>query len=203
MSDLPFIDPCIPILRKVPPIGPEWTHEPKFDGWRVQILKRGRDVRILTRRGNDITRRLPDLAGAMMDLPRCIIDGELVCSTARSPCDFDALASVMRRKAGGDLSVWAFDLLRIDGRDIRHWPLHRRKARLARLLDGREVPRLVEGFDDGAALLGAVELLELEGVVSKRLDSPYTSGPSQAWIKSKSVSWRERNRERWRAFQKS
>jgi len=203
VSEFRFIVPCAPVLRSLPPIGPGWIHEPKFDGWRVQFLKRGRDVRILTRRGNDITRRLPDLAGAMLSLPTCIIDGELVCSTARSPCDFEALASVMRSKSGGDLSIWAFDLLRIDGRDIRHWPLYRRKARLARLLGGRESPRLVEGFEDGAALLAAVEHLDLEGVVSKRLDSPYVSGPSQAWIKSKSASWRKRNRERCRAFQKS
>jgi bifunctional non-homologous end joining protein LigD len=202
MSEFRFIVPCAPVLRSLPPIGPGWIHEPKLDGWRIQILKRGRDLRILTRRGNDITRRLPGLAGAIMDLPTCIIDGELICSTARSPCDFDALASVMRSRKGGDLSVWAFDLLRIDGRDIRDWPLYRRKARLARLLEGRTVPRLVAPFENGAELLAAAELLGLEGVVSKRVDSTYQSGPSQAGVKSKTSSWRVANRERWKAFQR-
>jgi hypothetical protein len=162
MSDFRFIAPCAPVLRNVPPIGAGWIHEPKLDGWRVQILKRGRDLRILTRRGNDITRPLPNLASAMMDLPTCIIDGELVSSTARSPCDFHVLSTVMRSKKGGDLSIWAFDLLRIDGRDIRYWPLHRRKTRTAAPGAIREQRRAAGGCGTARARRSRVEAAGFE-----------------------------------------
>jgi bifunctional non-homologous end joining protein LigD len=102
-----FIEPAVPATKKTSPIGPEWLHEVKFDGFRVQIHKRDDQVRMYSRNRNDLLHRFRDIRDHLMYLPDCIIDGELIaCDTDGQP-DFAAL---MR---GGDcnLCIWCFDLL--------------------------------------------------------------------------------------------
>jgi bifunctional non-homologous end joining protein LigD len=103
------------------------------------------------------------------------------------------------------LTVFAFDLLHRDGQDLRRLPLIERKRKLAHLVTRAGIPclHLVEAFDDGLALLQAVENHRLEGLVSKRRSSPYRSGECRDWLKVKTAAWYEANRERWRMFERS
>jgi bifunctional non-homologous end joining protein LigD len=100
--------------------------------------------------------------------------------------------------------VWAFDLLHHNGRDLRELPLLERKARLEKLIVAANVNwlRYSESFDDGLKLLKAADRMRLEGIVSKRRDAPYRSGKQCGWVKVKSSTWREANKERWRLFER-
>jgi len=102
-----------------------------------------------------------------------------------------------------ELAVYAFDVLHLDGEDLRRLPLVERRSRLERLLRRASMPclHLVEAFDDGQALLEVAERHGLEGVVSKRRDAPYRSGECRDWRKIKTQAWREAKRERWRQSQ--
>jgi bifunctional non-homologous end joining protein LigD len=103
------------------------------------------------------------------------------------------------------IHLWAFDLLAINGRDLRLQPLVKRQARLLAMLELFACPAvsLSEPFEDGLALLRVAEERGLEGVVSKRRDAPYRSGECRDWRKVKTQAWREANRERWRLFEPS
>ena len=175
-----FVPPCNPTTAKTVPAGDAWTHEPKLDGYRLQVLKEGRRARLFSRRGNEWTARLPDLVDALADIPcrSVIIDAELVRPGAGGVPDFYRMPAAMRRGHAGELLVYAFDLLHRDGRDLRALPLIERRRRLERLLARSRVPclRLVAAFADGEQLLSSVDRLRLEGVVSKRKASPYRSG---------------------------
>jgi bifunctional non-homologous end joining protein LigD len=130
-----------------------------------------------------------------------VIDGELTACDQHGIPDFRALHFNSRDDAR---CVWAFDVLYINGKDLRPLPLLDRKERLERLVAKVCEPWLcyVETFTDGATLLEAADRMGLEGIVSKKVDKPYRSGPRCDWIKVKCPSWRERNRERWRLFEK-
>ena len=99
--------------------------------------------------------------------------------------------------------VWAFDLLYLNGRDLRELPLFERKARLEKLIASTNTGWLhySEGFDDGIALLKAADRMKREGIVSKRRDAPYRSGKQYGWVKVK-CEWRAANKERWRLFER-
>ena len=186
-----------------PSAGDAWLHEPKLDGYRLQIVKEGRGVRLYSRRGNDWTRRLATIAETLQRLPcrSAILDGELVLPDKRGVPDFDGLHRRWRL-AGARLAVFAFDLLYRDDRDLRGLPLVERKRRLSRLLSRSDVPclHLVETFEDGGALLRQCEAMGVEGVVSKRRDATHVSGMSKNWRKTKTKAWRRDNIERWRSF---
>jgi bifunctional non-homologous end joining protein LigD len=109
----------------------------------------------------------------------------------------------LRSAKPAELHVWAFDLLALDGKDLRKLPLERRQRRLQALLNrfGCPVALASEAFADGQALLRVAEKHVLEGVVSKRRDAPYRSGACWGWRKVKTTTWREANRERWRLFE--
>jgi bifunctional non-homologous end joining protein LigD len=201
-----FVSPCIPTIAKAIPRGDDWLHEPKLDGYRLQVVKDGRLVRLHSRRGFDWTRRMPCLAKALAGLlcTSAVIDGELVFPAADGSPDFYRLQSAMAPGQQHDLAVFAFDLLHHNGEDLRPIPLIDRRLQLTELLARSNVPclHLVWGFDDGAKLLEAAERHGLEGIVSKRARSPYGSGPSRDWVKVKTAAWRAANRERWRLFEK-
>jgi bifunctional non-homologous end joining protein LigD len=129
-----FIPPARPSLRTTPPRGPGWVHEVKFDGWRIQLHKHERGASIYTRNGHDFTKRFPTVSGLVLLLPvrTCIIDGELSACTETGLPDFRALH--FRTVEERDLCVWAFDLLELDGEDLRALPLASRKSKLARLV---------------------------------------------------------------------
>jgi len=198
-----FIRPCIPMTAKAIPRGDAWLHEPKLDGYRFQIVKDGRQVKLYSRSGYDWTKRLPAFAETLRALPchSAVLDGELCLPGPGGAPDFRGLQGALRSR-GDELAVFVFDLLRRDEDDLTDMPLSMRKQLLMRLI-GRDFPCLqpVQTFEDGAKLLAAAERHGLEGIVSKRRASAYRSGPSSDWVKTKTAAWRVANRDRWKAFQ--
>jgi len=198
----PFIIPSAPILKREPPRGGQWLHEVKFDGWRAQLHKAGKEVTIYTRKGNDYTGRFPLLRNTLTALPArsAIIDAEIVVCDSDGKPDFKALME----GTPGDLCAWCFDLLEINGRGLRERALVERKAMLRHLLNKADDHRLrfSENFPDPVKLLAAAERQGLEGIVSKLSSQPYRSGVNPGWIKVKCRAWREANRARWEMFEK-
>jgi bifunctional non-homologous end joining protein LigD len=128
---LGFIEPCLPTVATKPPSGSGWLHEIKHDGFRTLVLRTGNRVRVLTRNGIDWTERFPMIAKAAgsLDVPSCLIDGEIIAARPEDGLgDFDLL-----RQRKGHVTLIAFDLLEIDGEDIRRQPIEARKRRLAKL----------------------------------------------------------------------
>ena len=134
-----------------------------------------------------------------------MLDGEVVASDADGRPNFARLYLQRWVKPGMGIHLWAFDLLAFNGSDLRLQPLIKRQACLQTLLErfGCPAVSLFEPFEDGLALLRVAEERRLEGVVSKRRDSPYRSGEGRDWCKVKTQAWREANRERWRLFEKA
>jgi bifunctional non-homologous end joining protein LigD len=181
-----LIEPCIPTLAAKPPVGPQWLHEIKHDGYRLIARKQGERVRLFTRRGYDWSDRYPRIVAAVAALraSRATIDGEAVYCDERGLSIFDDLH---RRRHDDRVLLYAFDLLELDDEDFRPQPLHVRKARLAKLL-AKALARIqynehVEG--DGAVVFTHACKLGLEGIVSKHREHPYRSGPSNSWLKVK------------------
>jgi bifunctional non-homologous end joining protein LigD len=183
-SPAAFIQPCRPIVVAQPPTGPGWMHELKHDGYRLQIHVRDGRVRLYTRNGADWTKRYPRIVEEASRLREpLIIDAEVVCLSDKGVADFDILHS---RIADERAIALAFDLL-LSGDDIRRQPLIERKNALRWVLrKAREGIQYVEATDgDGEKMFAAVCELGLEGIVSKRLNSVYRSGPSKTWLKTK------------------
>jgi bifunctional non-homologous end joining protein LigD len=205
-----FVDPCCPTARKAPPSGDGWLHEIKHDGYRAQAqLHDG--ARIFTRRGHNWAARMPTISAAVSSLPvkSVILDGELVAVDAMGNAVFYELpAAVAARptRIAARLLYYAFDILYLDGQDLRAAPLIERKPLLETLLDntrGLQLIRYVEHLEgDGALILEHVCRLDLEGLVSKRADSPYRSGKRSEWIKAKCPAWRAANRDRFEKMEK-
>jgi bifunctional non-homologous end joining protein LigD len=192
-----FILPAQPVLRDCPPKGDGWLHEVKFDGYRAQLHKRGKDVSIYSRNGANFTSRFPTIAYALAHLPtrNAVIDAELVAADARGTPDFFALHG--RRAKPEDVCCYAFDLLHHADLDTRSLPLLSRRLRLHKLLERADCPVLFysTAFDDADKLLGECEKRGIEGIVSKRKDQTYRSGKCD-WVKVKTKAWREANADR-------
>jgi len=178
-------------------------HEVKFDGWRLQLHKLANEVRLYSKNGYDVTDRFRAIAAAGTTL-RCtsaILDGELEAADLKGRADFAALHRP--RPSRRTLTLWVFDLLHLDGEDLRSLALEERRQKLTNLMKRTQQPlRLSESFDDPDKLLRAAIELGLEGIVSKRRDCPYHSGPSIDWLKVKNSAWRQANRERFKPFAK-
>ncbi len=186
-----FIPLCLATLHSAAPSGDEWLHEIKFDGYRIEAkLDRGK-VQLLTRKGLDWTHRFKPIAEAVAALgaDTALIDGELVSEDERGISNFSLLQTDLKDDRSDRLRYCVFDLLYLDGRDLRDEPLIVRKAALERLVgsagsDSRI--RYTEHFDeDGHVILKHACGLGLEGVVSKLREAPYHSGRSENFIKSK------------------
>jgi bifunctional non-homologous end joining protein LigD len=172
------------------PCGPQWAYEIKHDGFRFICRREGERVRVFSRNGRDWTDRVPLIAEALAALrvKSVTIDGEGVVCGADGVSDFDKLRAAVGRKGSRDAFLYAFDLLELDGKDLRHWPWVTRRARLEQFLRGTEPGiRLSEHVDavDGATLFHNACRMGLEGIVAKRRDSRYRSGRSTDWIKIK------------------
>jgi bifunctional non-homologous end joining protein LigD len=180
------IEPCIPTRASKPPIGPQWIHEIKHDGYRLIVRKRDDRVQLFTRNGFDWTDRYPFIRNAVAALlpSSATIDGEAVCCDESGVAVFEKLHS---RAHDGEVFLYAFDLLELDGEDCRPRPLEERKARLEKLLTGAPAGiSYSEHLDgDGAMIFAHACKLGLEGIVSKHREHPYRSGPSKAWLKIK------------------
>lgn len=203
MEPFAFIPPASPRATRSVPTGPEWLHEPKSDGWRAQVHKLGSRVAIFSKRGLDLTRQFPSIASAVatMSAASLVLDAELVALDGDGKPDFLAL----HRRRPLELRLFAFDVLHLDGLDVRDEPLDCRKALLATQISrhGHAAVRNVETFDDGRVLLQACERMGLEGIVSKRRADPYRPGPRCGWRKTKTAAWRAVNAERWRLFERT
>jgi bifunctional non-homologous end joining protein LigD len=170
------IQPCRPVSAKTVPAGAVWLHELKLDGYRLQIIKDRREVRVFTRRGAEWTERLAAFADPFVTLAcrSAILDGELALPDKTGAADFRGLHRALASSRHHELVFFAFDLLHRDGQDLMPLPLAERRRRLSRLVSRSEVPclHLVEAFDDGAKLLATAERMRLEGIVSKRRATP-------------------------------
>ena len=184
-----FIEPALATLRSSPPTGARWLHEIKFDGYRLQVRIRLKGVKLLTRSGLDWTAKFGvALAGALADLPveEAIIDGEVVAEGRGGTPDFSALQDALSTGRTAQLIFYAFDLLYLDGYDLRRASLIERKAALTGIIKSPGCVRYSEHFgEDGPRFLRHVCRLGLEGVISKVRDTPYGSGRGKEWIKSK------------------
>ncbi len=183
---LGIIEPCLPSPAKAPPSGPGWLHEIKHDGFRILARRDAAGVRLITRAGNDFSDRFPFIAIAVGKLPvrSCLIDGEAIVCDEMGLAVFDL---IRRHGALASAVHCAFDLLELNGEDLRRQPIEERKWRLANLLDGSHLSLVLnEHFeDDGATVYHEACKLGCEGIVSKRLGSPYRSGRSAHWVKVK------------------
>jgi len=187
LSRLEFIPSQVPTLVDQLPEGDGWIHEVKFDGYRGQIIVENGEARVFTRNGNDWSAKFWPiaLAGQTLRCKSAIIDGEVVVTDENGVSDFNAIVRAIRT-APSRLGFVAFDLLHLEGSDLRSLPLIERRERLARLVEGNAKIQFREAFEgDAAAIFRAVEQMGLEGIVSKRADSRYRSGPSKAWLKTK------------------
>jgi bifunctional non-homologous end joining protein LigD len=202
VSRVQFIPPALSKLRSSPPTGDAWQFEVKFDGWRVQLHKAGVSSTIYGKNGGDLTCRFPRIGAAVLALPAksAIIDGELIAAGAHGQPDFLALLHGRHVPT----CVYAFDLLELQGRDLRDQPLVQRRARLQALLARAksDLLRLSESFPDANALLAECSRRGLEGIVAKRKDAPYRSGTRTDWIKIKTSEWKAANRWRGEFFEK-
>ena len=188
VSRLPaFVEPQLCRLVDQPPSGPNWVHEVKFDGYRMQLRVENGKARLLTRKGLDWTNKFSAIAQAAAKLPDCIIDGEACALDHNGAPDFAALQAALSDGKSEDLIFFAFDLLFAKGEDLRPLPLSQRKARLQALLKNTSSQlRFVEHFTSGGdAVLQSACRMNLEGIVSKRLDAPYASGRGDHWTKAK------------------
>ncbi|MER9332896.1 ATP-dependent DNA ligase [Mesorhizobium sp. M0293] len=192
---LKFIKPMEPELVDTPPQGDEWAHEIKFDGYRTQIIKDEDGIRLITKNGYDWTGRYIELAGEAeaIEAESFIIDGETISVNEAGLSDFHALQSaVTRREPSRDLYLVAFDLLQLNGHDLRNMPVEDRREILQELIPavGRiQFSKAMPGT--GAAVYHLVDRAGLEGMVSKRKDSVYRSGPTMNWRKIKCYAEKE------------
>lgn len=174
-----------------PPSGAGWAHEIKFDGYRIQIATGGGRATLRTRKGLDWTTRFPELAADAAKWPDAVLDGEVCALAEDASPDFSALQAALSEEDTGELIYFAFDLLFEGGEDLRDLPLSHRKARLQALLDrlpktAAKRIRFVDHFaSSGKAVLESACRMDLEGVISKRLDASYREGRSTTWVKSK------------------
>jgi bifunctional non-homologous end joining protein LigD len=180
-------EPCIPTRGTKVPAGPDWLHEIKHDGYRLIVQREGKRVRLFTRNGNDWTARYPLIAEAALRNRESsfVIDGEAVLLGVDGISDFNGLHS---RRHDDEVMLYAFDILALDGEDLRKLPLTMRKANLARLLARRPEGIFVSDFEQGEIgpdLFRHACKFGLEGLVSKRRDRPYQAGRSKHWIKIK------------------
>ncbi len=184
-----FIEPQLCKLVERAPGGAGWVHEVKLDGYRLQLRVEGGEARLLTRKGLDWTERFERIADHAAGLPDCLIDGEAVALDEAGAPDFAALQAALSDDDTDDLIFYAFDLLFLDGVDLRPLPLRKRKQQLKDLLATHKLEPSIRYVDHletaGDAVLRSACRMHLEGIVSKRLDEPYRSGRSPNWVKSK------------------
>jgi bifunctional non-homologous end joining protein LigD len=185
-----FIEPCLPTGSRTVPTGPQWAYEIKHDGFRFICHRDGERVRVFSRTGHEWSAQLPAIATALRTLPvrSVVLDGEGVICGPDGVSDFDRMRGMFSRKGSLDVFLYAFDVLELDGRDLRPQSWDARRALLTQLLDRRQDGlRLSEHVEDtdGTVVFQQACVMGLEGIVAKRRDSRYRSGRRREWIKVK------------------
>ena len=179
-----FIEPALATAMDKVPSGQRWVHEIKFDGYRVQLHIANEAAKVFTRNGHDWTKRFSKIEhdAFLISASSAIIDGEVVVPAADGTTDFSVLQNELKGKSTKIVMV-AFDLLYLNGYDLRKLPLIERKSHLKRLIEKTAI-QFSDHFDvDGSELFAHVSKLGLEGVVSKVRDSKYNSGRGNDWVK--------------------
>lgn len=187
---LGFIPPQLATLVERPPQGEDWVHEIKFDGYRVQAHFDKRSIRLFTRSGQDWTEKYPAIAKDIQKLKveSAIFDGEIVALDEQGKSNFQKLQNAMKSNDQKSLRYFVFDLLYLNGEDLREKTLWERKDLLAEILEPHKKSTVLysEHFEvDGDGFLKASCDLKLEGIVSKKLDSTYVSRRTESWVKAK------------------
>ena len=186
-----FVEPQLATLVEAPPKGDDWLHEIKFDGYRVEVAIGAGGATLYTRTGLDWTEKFREIVQPLADLPcrSALVDGEAVVLDKDGKSDFGRLQEAIAEGGGRGIAYYAFDLLFLDGEDLRKLPLSERKARLKKLLEDQPGTGPLF-FSDHVAGHGAETFenareMKLEGIVSKRVEAPYRSGRTKGWLKSK------------------
>lgn len=191
-TSIAFIAPALCTPIEIPPRGDQWLHEIKYDGYRLQAAVSGQGVRLYTRTGLDWTGKFTQIAGALgkLGLQDVLLDGEAAVADAQGRTDFSSLQKALEGGDAKGVSYFVFDLLIDGGKDVRKLPLVERKARLEQLLKGARAPIRLSPhlIGDGPAVFEAFREKGLEGVISKKAKSAYTSGRTQTWFKAKCVN---------------
>jgi bifunctional non-homologous end joining protein LigD len=190
-----FVLPCQPRLTSKPPTGNRWIHEIKHDGYRIIAFRHGDRLNLWSRTAREWSDLMTSIATALRQLGRdVVLDGEAVAAGNDGLPDLLALRSLRGRRSA---HLLVFDILSFEGRDLRNKPLIERRAVLAKLLAGAPAAlHLSEHLDgDGAVIFGHACRLGLEGIVSKVKDSPYRSGPSTTWLKTKNPAYKRRDED--------
>ena len=181
-----FVEPCLPTLAKKPPSGPDWIHEIKHDGFRIMARRDAAGPRLISRNGHDFSERFPFINLAIGALPTksCLIDGEAIVTNKAGLADFEIMR---RRRINAEAVLVAFDLLELNGEDLRGLPIEKRKRELERLLKKATSKIVFNGHfsSEGAVVFRGACTLGCEGIVSKKLGSAYRSGRSDTWLKTK------------------
>ncbi|OSJ36827.1 MULTISPECIES: non-homologous end-joining DNA ligase [Bradyrhizobium] len=185
-----FIKPQLATLKMKAPAGEDWIHEVKYDGYRIQLHLDGDTHKAFTRNGHDWIKRFSVIAGAF-DLPyQAIIDGEVVV-IHEGRTNFSELQAELAGRRQDRLLYYAFDLLWLDGKDLRKTSQLARKELLKELFDthGVEAPALYSDhlIGDGQEMFEHAALLNYEGIISKRVEAPYRSDRNEGWLKVKAV----------------
>ena len=182
-----FVEPQLTKASEKPPKGEAWAHEIKFDGYRMQLRTVGGKATLQTRKGLDWSAKFREIVAAGAKLKDGIYDGEVVALDPTGAPDFAALQAAISEGKTKNLVFFVFDLLFEGREDLRPLPLSVRKGRLeAALAKSPANLRYVDHFvTAGDAVLLSACRMDLEGIVSKRLNAPYTSGRSDTWTKSK------------------
>ena len=179
-----FVEPALASSIEKVPSGARWFHEIKFDGYRVQVHLANEAVKVFTRRGHDWTSRFKKVADDAWHIKAgsAIVDGEVVVPAADGTTDFSVLQNELKGRSSSIVLV-AFDLLYLNGRDLRKLPLFQRKAELKKIIDGTAI-QFSESFEiEGREMFAHACKVGLEGVVSKVRDSVYASGRGNNWVK--------------------
>ena len=187
-----FVRPQLCELVKSPPVGDDWVHEAKLDGYRMQMQVRNGEPTFYSRKGLDWTHRFPEIAGACQVLGNAIIDGE-VCAVGNDGLpSFAGLTDALSAKRTGGLIYYVFDLMAQDTESLMPYPLSTRKSALKKLLkklkrgDRDRITYVDHHQGDGRSMHEAACKMKLEGIVSKRIDAPYQPNDrSGLWTKAK------------------
>lgn len=199
MRRFPFVKPSEPIEQQLPPHDDAYIIECKWDGFRVQLHKQQEEIHLYSRNGKWLPRFKPMLDPvSRLPVKSAIIDAELVALNAKGLPDFRALVGGQSHS----LVCFCFDLLLLNGKDMRGLPLTQRRLALQKLLSRADIPELQfsDGQSDADALLQRLDAIGMEGIVCKLKNQPYVSGKNRGWIKVKCHAWRKANATRHKLF---
>lgn len=190
---LSFIPPMVPKLVAAPPQGEGWIHEVKLDGYRAQVVINGPDdIRVFSKSGADWTKTFAGIAEAAreLDVENAIIDGEAVVTNEDGLPDFHAMQRAVHRDPYAAI-LGAFDIMHLNGHDLRNIGCKARREMLFNIIKPGSRIQFSEALPgDAKSIFYLVQQAGLEGVVSKRADSRYRSGPDPNWVKAK--IWKRR-----------